>query len=65
MTQMDSDMKKKLRIKWILFSLDGSSLSNCRLEYGNSVFYPELEYENDSKARVFNDSMSYAMRKND
>ena len=45
------------------FSLDGpSSVANCRLEYGNGVFYPELEYESDS---IFNDLMSYAMRKND
>ena len=44
-------------------SLDGSSLSNCRLEYGNGVFYPKLEYESDSKVRIFNDLMAYAMRK--
>ena len=28
-------------------------------------FYPELEYESDSKVRIFNDLISYAMRKND
>ena len=49
-----------------IFSLDGpSSLANCRLEYGNGVFYPELQYESDSKVRIFNDLMAYAMRKND
>ena len=42
-----------------------SSLSSCRLEYGNNVFYPELEYDSDSKIRMFNDLMSYAFRKND
>ena len=42
-----------------------SSLSSCRLEYGNNVFYPELEYDGDSKMRIFNDLMSYAFRKND
>ena len=48
------------------FRLDAnSSLSSCRLEYGNNVFYPELEYDGDSKIRIFNDLMSYAFRKND
>ena len=42
-----------------------SSLSSCRLEYGNDTFYPELEYDGDSKIRIFNDLMSYAFRKND
>ena len=42
-----------------------SSLASCRLEYGNSTFYPELEYDADSKSRIFNDLMSYAFRKND
>ena len=43
----------------------GSSLSNCRLEYGNGVFYPETEYDSEIKVRIFNDVMAYAMRKND
>ena len=30
-----------------------STLLNCRLEYGNGVFYPELEYDSDSKSRIF------------
>ena len=42
-----------------------SSLSSCRLEYGNGVFYPEVEYDSDSKVRIFNDLMSYAHRKSD
>ena len=44
---------------------DASTLSSRRLEYGNNVFYPELEYDADSKIRIFNDLMSYAFRKND
>ena len=48
------------------FSLEGDAyLSNCRLEYGNGVFYPETEYDSESKTRIFNDVMAYAMRKND
>ena len=48
------------------FSLPGgSSLSNCRLEYGNGICYPETEYDSESKVRIFNDVMAYAMRKND
>ena len=42
-----------------------SSLTTCRLEYGNGVFYPETEYDSESKVRIFTDLMSYAMRKND
>ena len=40
----------------------GVSLSNCRLEYGNGIFYPEVEYDSDSKVRICNDLMAYAMR---
>ena len=48
------------------FSLDGgASLNNCRLGYGNGVFYPEIEYDSDSKVHIFNDLMACAMRKND
>ena len=42
-----------------------SSLASCRIEYGNNIFYPELEYDNDSKIRIFNDLMAYSYRKND
>ena len=42
-----------------------SSLASCRLEYGKSTFYPVLDYDADSKVRIFNDLMSYAFRKND
>jgi len=41
------------------------TLTNCRLEYGNGVFYPETEYDSESKVRIFNDLMSYDFRKND
>ena len=41
------------------------TLTTCRLEYGNEVFYPETEYDSESKVRIFNDLMSYAMRTND
>ena len=44
---------------------ENSYLSSCRLEYGNGVFYPEVEYDTDLKVRIFNDLMSYAHRKND
>ena len=47
------------------YSLDGASLPSCRLEYGNGIFYPETENDSDSKVRIFNDLMAYAMRKND
>ena len=39
-------------------------LTTCRLEYGNGIFYPETEYDSESKVRIFNDLMSYGMRKN-
>lgn len=44
---------------------NGSYLTSARLEYGNSVFYPVLEYTSDSKVRIFNDLMSDGFRKND
>ena len=49
-----------------LNAADGnSSLSSCRLEYGQNTFYPELECDADSKIRIFNDLMAYSFRKND
>ena len=47
------------------YSLDRASLTNCRLEYGNEIFYPETEYDSDSKVSIFNDLMAYATRKHD
>ena len=44
---------------------NGTYLTTCRLEYGNGVFYPETEYDSDCKVRIFNDLMSYAMRRTD
>ena len=42
-----------------------STLSTCRLEYGNGTFYPEYSYESDSKSRIFSDLMNYSWKKND
>ena len=42
-----------------------SSLASCRLEYGKNTFYPEMEYDADSKKIIFDDLMSYAFRNND
>ena len=42
-----------------------SSLLTCRLEYGNGVFYPELDYDTESKTRIFSDVMNYSWKKND
>ena len=44
---------------------DNSTLSSCRLEYGNGVFYPELDYDVESKSRIFSDVMNYSWKKND
>ena len=35
------------------YSLDGASVSNCRLEYGNGIYYPKTDYDSDSKVRIF------------
>ena len=43
---------------------NNSHLTTCKLEYGNGIFYPETEYDSESKVRIFNDLMSYGMRKN-
>ena len=34
---------------------NASSLMNCRLEYGNGVFYPETEYDSKSKVSMCNE----------
>ena len=44
---------------------NASNLTTCRLEYGNGVFYPETEYDTESKVRIFNDLMKFETRKND
>ena len=43
---------------------NNSSLASCRLEYGNNTFYPEIEYDADSKMIIFDDLMNYAFRNN-
>jgi len=49
-----------------LNDVDGNSyLTTCRLEYRNGIFYPETEYDTESKVRIFNDLMSCAQRRND
>ena len=42
-----------------------TNLLTCRLEYGNGVFYPELDYDSESKTRIFSDLMNYSWVKND
>lgn len=41
-----------------------SYLTTCTLEYGSGIFYPETEYDTETKVRIFND-LSYAARRND
>ena len=42
---------------------NNSTLLTCRLEYGNGVFYPELDFDSESKTRIFSDLMNYSCRK--
>ena len=42
-----------------------TNLLTCRLEYGNGVFYPELDYDSESKTRIFSDLMNYSWEEND
>ena len=44
---------------------NNSTLLTCRLEYGNGVFYPEHDYDSESKTRIFSDLMNYSWKKND
>ena len=44
---------------------NNSSLTTCRLEYGNGTSYPEYSYESDSKSRIFSDLKNYSWKKND
>ena len=44
---------------------NNSSLATCRLECGNGVFYPELDYDSESLSRIFYDLMNYSWKKND
>ena len=50
------------------FDIDGDNsakLSTCRLKYGASQFYPEMEYDENFKLRILNDLENYRYRKND
>ena len=41
-----------------------STLAICRLEYGNGVFYPELDYDSERMSRILSDIMNYSWKKN-
>ena len=50
------------------FDIDGDNsakLAACRLQYGSSQYYPELDYDENFKLRILNDLMNYRYRKND
>ncbi|KAL9962242.1 hypothetical protein ACROYT_G031324 [Oculina patagonica] len=50
------------------FDIDGddsAKLATCRLQYGTSKFYPELEYDENFKLRILNDVMNCRYRTND
>ena len=40
-------------------------LSAARLEVGNGVYYPELEYSESDKVRIYRDVINYAHKQND
>ena len=41
------------------------SLSAARLEVGNGVYYPELEYSESDKVRIYRDVINYVRTQND
>ena len=50
------------------FDIDGddsAALATCRLQYGSSEYYPELDYDANFKLRILNDLENYRYRKND
>ena len=50
------------------FDIDGDNsakLAACRLQYGSSQYYPQLDYDENFKLRILNDLMNYRYRKND
>ena len=50
------------------FDIDGDNsakLATCRLQYGSSQYYPELDYDENFKLRILNDLKNYRYRKND
>ena len=40
-------------------------LSAARLEVGNGVYYPELEYWESDKVRIYRDVINYVHKQND
>ena len=44
---------------------NSAKLATCRLQYGSSQYYPELDYDENFKLRILNDLMNYRYRKND
>ena len=40
-------------------------LSAARLEVGNGVYYPELEYSESDKVRIYRDVINYVHKQND
>ena len=44
---------------------NSAKLATCRLQYGTSQYYPELDYDENFKLRILNDLMNYRYRKND
>ena len=44
---------------------NSTKLATCRLQYGTSQYYPELDYDENFKLRILNDLMNYRCRKND
>lgn len=50
------------------FNIDrdnSAKLATCRLQYGPSEFYPELDYDESFKLRILEDALNYSYRKND
>ena len=50
------------------FDIDGDNsakLLTCRVQYGASKFYPELDYTPDFKERILQDVINFRYRKND
>ena len=48
------------------FDIDGDNsakLATCRLQYGSSQYYPELDYDENFKLRILNDLMNYRSAK--
>ena len=44
---------------------DNCYLQSARMEVGNGIYYPELEYSYDNMARIYRDMINYAGKQND